>query len=129
MRDVVGGWKYKQRRKVAAQQQHLSFNRRCKHCSLIPPSLQARPLVNSYRGRRIAMIASRQYLGARIAQNAAHPRRLKTELFFQRRQLKYTLRPTHTASLHHLKDKAVLQLTEKTNVRQKRKFDNLLNHA
>ena len=114
---------------MAAQQQHLSFNHRCKCYGLIPPSLQARPLINSYRGRRIAMISSRQYLGARIAQNAAHSRRLQTDLFFQRRQLEYTLRPSHTASLHHLKERAVSQLTEKTKARQKRKFDNLLDHA
>ena len=64
--------------KVAIQKQHLTFNHRCKRYGLIPPSLQARPPVNSYRGRKIAENASRQYLSARITQNTAYSRRLQT---------------------------------------------------
>jgi len=109
--------------KIAAQKQQLTFNYRCKHYGLHPPSLRVRPLVNTNTGRKIARRASGQFLCARTSENATSIRHLETDLFLQKRQLEFALRPEHANALQQLKDRSSSQLTEKIKTRLKRKFD------
>jgi len=76
-----------------------------------------RPLVNTNTGRKIARRASDQFLRARISENATSIRHLETDLFFQKRQLEFALRPEHTDALQQLKDRSSSQLTEKIKTR------------
>jgi len=109
--------------KIANQKQQLTFNHRCKYYGLLPPSLRVRPLVNTNTGRKIARRASDQFLHARISENATSIRHLETDLFFQKRQLEFALRPEHADALQQLKDRSSSQLTEKIKTRLKRKFN------
>ena len=83
-------------------------------------------MVDTYAGRRIARRASLQFLCAWISQNTAAIRHLKTDLFFQKRQLEFALRPEHTEALQQLKEESVRQHTEKIKTRQQQKFDRFL---
>ena len=70
--------------------------------------------------------ASHQFLCARISQSTATIRHLKTDLFFQKRQLEFALRPEHTEALQQLNEESVRQHTKKIKTRQQRKFDRFL---
>ena len=109
--------------KIVNQKQQLTFNHRCKYYGLLPPSLRVRPLVDTNTGRKIARRASDQFLRARISENATSIRHLETDLFFQKRQLEFALRPEHADALQQLKDRSSSQLTEKIKTRLKRKFN------
>ena len=69
------------------------------HTLRAPRSLWARPLVDSQEGRDIARQTSRRFLMTRITQKARTIRELEHDLFFQRRQLEFNLRPQHASAL------------------------------
>ena len=89
-------------RRIITQKQHLNFNLRSKRYAPIPNAIRVRTLVDSYKGHHIAEQASRQFLGARVTQNLRTIRHLKTDAYFQRRQLEFILHPGHFSALEEL---------------------------
>ena len=74
----------------------------------------------------IAHRASRQFLAARIQQNYKSLRQLDHDLFFQKRQLEFSLERQHFDALMALCERAELQERLKTKERQKQRFDTML---
>ena len=112
--------------KMATTKQHLAFNLRAKRYNLIPRSLRVKPLVTSQEGRNIANNTSRSFLLARISQNVRAIRNMNHDLYFQRRQLEFQLRPEHMSAVEEMRLKAQEKMKVKCKERQKRKFDLLL---
>ena len=55
--------------KLVRQSQQLTFNLRCKHFRLIPPSLRVKALVKTPEGYQIADQTSFRFLCARVGEN------------------------------------------------------------
>ena len=74
----------------------------------------------------IARRAGFQFLNERINENYQITRRLKHNLYFQRRELHYAMRPNHAEQLEEVRLHSEEQERKKVKDRQKKKFDKLL---
>ena len=77
--------------KLVKQSQQLTFNLRCKHFRLVPPSLRVKALVKTPEGYRIADQASFRFLCARVGENVRNIKTLKNDISFKEQQLKRVL--------------------------------------
>ena len=116
--------------KIIKQKEHIiAFNSRCKRYKVIPKSLHVKALVNTEHGKRIASNTSRQFLTARIEGCYRLVRGFELELFFQERNLSYTLSPDDFQALKSLRLSAQNDTKDKTKSRQKTKFDKLFSNG
>ena len=90
------------------------------------------PQVSEY-DRWLTQTQAARSPGVPVANSYAHvylrmppPFATQTDLFFQKRQLEFALRPEHADALQQVKDRSSSQLTEKIKTRLKRKFDQFL---
>ena len=113
--------------KIIKQKEHIAFNSRCRRYKVIPKYLHVK--VNTEYGRRIASNTSRQFLTARIEGCYRLVRGFELELFFQERNLSYTLSPEELQALKSLRLSAQNDTKDKTKSRQKTKFDKLFSNC
>ena len=111
---------------ISHTHQHIAFNQRCRRYQLLPCSLRVKPLVPSPQGHRIAQRAGQQFLTARVQHCYSKLKSLETDLYFQKRQLEFTLSCQKLTALELYKDESQTRTSSQTKERHKRKFDNLL---
>lgn len=114
--------------KLSKYKQHTTFNRRCRERHVLPKCLRVKPLVRTAEGHQIAHNASRHFLGARIQECYRKIRHLETDLYFQRRQLEFSLQPDHLQELEHHHTHISDRESQKFKSTQIHKFDNLIDH-
>ena len=75
--------------KFSKDQQHTTFNRRCRERHVVSKYLRVKPLVRTSEGHQIAHNGSRHFLGACIQECYRKICHLETDLYYQRRQLEF----------------------------------------
>ena len=78
------------------------------------------------QGRRIAQRAGQHFVTARVQHCYSKLKSLKTDLFFQKQQLEFTLSCQKLTALELYKDESQTRTSSQMKERHKRKFDNLL---
>ena len=105
---------------------HIAFNLRCKREGVIPKGLRMRAPINTEKGKRIADVASRQFLNERIRLSNCKLRRLEEERKWREIGLRRAI--SDTSDFENLeatiKRKNEFVFVE-TRERQQRKFEGL----
>ena len=111
--------------KESRLRQHVAFSQKCRRYQLMPRSLAVKPLVPMQEGQRVAARASRHFLAAHIQHCYSKLRRLETDMFFQKRQLEYTVGQQHFTTIEDHKKSMQTKVSYAAKNREK-KFDALL---
>lgn len=83
--------------KLVRQSQQLTFNLRCKHWQIIPPTyrLRVKALVRTPEGYRIAEQTSSGFLCARIGESVRNIKNLRKDVLLLKQQTESTLGQEH----------------------------------